>query len=107
MDGDQPVGFRVGEGLRINHLQFSDDTLLLCEKDANHLERLGGILEIFLAISGLKFNYSKSQLLGCNIEAEEMVQLANILDVESGPFLFNILGLPLGKTLEGRNFGWL
>lgn len=60
-------GVRMGPELRLNHLQFADDTLLFCENDFDQVDLLCNTLLAFLFASGLKINMSKSTLIGCNI----------------------------------------
>lgn len=63
-----PCRYHIGGSLFINHLQFVDDTLIFCQNDDEHIKNIGAIMEMFLAISGLKVNYSKSLLMGCNVD---------------------------------------
>lgn len=92
----QECGFKIGEGLLLNHLQFADDTLILCDANSYKLSHINDTLEIFLWASGLKVNYSKSQLIGCNVEEEKVRELAALVDVSVGTLPFNYLGVPLG-----------
>lgn len=66
---EDPVfsGVKMGEDLRLNHLQFADDTLLFCENNLEQLDNLCNALLAFLYASGLKINLGKSTIIGCNI----------------------------------------
>ena len=56
-------GFKVGEGeFQVSHLQFADDSLLLCEADVMEIRNVKKILRCFELISGLKINYHKSEI---------------------------------------------
>ena len=44
---------RVGEGLKVCHLLFTDDTLMFCEASNAHLTNLSWLLMWFEAISRL------------------------------------------------------
>ncbi|XP_057432408.1 uncharacterized protein LOC130725173 [Lotus japonicus] len=79
-----PCGFNLGNGLVINHIQFTDDTLIFCENDVAQLDRIYEVVEAFLWASGLKVNFDKSQLFGCNIPSERLVEKANSLEVCNG-----------------------
>lgn len=47
------VNGRVGEGLKVCHLLFTDDTLMFCEASNAHLTNLSWLLMWFEAISRL------------------------------------------------------
>lgn len=79
-----PCGFRLGDDLWINHLQFANNTLICCANDTYQMDNIVAVLESFLAISGLKQNYSKSHVFGCNISHEDIIRAASVLDVVVG-----------------------
>jgi hypothetical protein len=49
--------------LELFHLMFTDDTLIMCDADRDQICNLGHILLCFKAISGLKVNLRKSELV--------------------------------------------
>jgi hypothetical protein len=49
--------------LEISHLLFADDTLIMCDADVDQIHNLDHILLCFEAISGLKVNLQKSELV--------------------------------------------
>jgi len=55
-------GYRVGQvgDLRLTHLQFADDTLVIGEKSWQHVRTMRAVLLLFENISGLKVNFNKS-----------------------------------------------
>lgn len=53
-----------GEKVEKTHLFFVDDSLIFCESDAGMLLNLWCILLCFQAVSGLKINLRKSELVG-------------------------------------------
>ena len=57
------VGGRGGEGVKVSHLLFADDTLIFCEMSQDQLTYLCWLLMLFEACSGLKINLEKSKLI--------------------------------------------
>jgi hypothetical protein len=91
-----PITRHEGEDFPI--VQYADDTLLILQADENQLLSLKDLLSDFAISTGLKVNYSKSQILPINVSAEKMNTLANVLDCKVGSFPFTYLGLPMGTT---------
>ena len=60
-------GFSVGtlakNSLMISHLLFADDTLIFCGADSDHISNLRYVFSWFEAVSGLKINLSKSEIV--------------------------------------------
>lgn len=64
-------GYKLGESaLEISHLQYADDTLLVGETTWENIWAIKCILQLFEVTSGLKVNFSKSQVLGFNLEGD-------------------------------------
>ena len=61
------MGFQVrgtgGEGVKIFHFLFVDDTLVFHEGFKDHMTYLSWLLIWFEVISGLKINLDKSKLI--------------------------------------------
>ncbi|XP_057419024.1 uncharacterized protein LOC130713256 [Lotus japonicus] len=97
-------GIRVSENLAINHLQFADDTLLFCKNSELQLENICNMLISFLFASGLKVNYGKSMLIGCNIPELEVERLAALHGWSTGVLPIQYLGVPLGGNPRRVDF---
>jgi len=70
---------RIGEGnLEITHLQYADETRILCDAEEDQLRTLRVILVLFEGISGLHINWRKSFLYPIN-EVQNMEILNAIL----------------------------
>jgi hypothetical protein len=80
----------------LSHLQFADDTLLICVKSWANVRALRAVLVLFENMSGLKVNYHKSSLFGINIEDSWLREAASILSCKVGRIPFIYLGLPIG-----------
>ena len=57
------VGNLEGRSLMVSHLLFADDTLIFCEPNLDHILILRLILIWFEAVSGLKINFGKSEIV--------------------------------------------
>ncbi|RVW53935.1 hypothetical protein CK203_073000 [Vitis vinifera] len=57
------VNGRGGDGALVSHLLFADDTLVFCEASENQMVHLSWLLMWFEAISGLRINLDKSEIL--------------------------------------------
>ena len=54
---------RGGDGVQISHLMFTDDMLVVCEASQNQMTYLSWLLRWFEAISRLRINLDKSEIL--------------------------------------------
>ena len=65
MDGGFMSGCKVKseKGVQISHLLLADDTLVFCQASQNHLTYLNWLLMWFEALSGLRINLEKSELI--------------------------------------------
>ena len=54
---------RFGEGVQVSHLLFVDDTLVFCEASLDQITYLCWLLVWFEAISRLRINLEKSELI--------------------------------------------
>ncbi len=57
------VGNSEGMDVMVTHLLFADDTLMFCDAAPPQIEQLGCFLTWFEAISGLKVNLGKSEMV--------------------------------------------
>ena len=80
----------------LSHLQFADDTILLCEKSWANIRATRAILLLFEDLSSLKVNFSKSLLVGINISGSWLSEAATVLNCKVGTIPFMYLGLPIG-----------
>uniref|UniRef100_A0A2N9GE37 Reverse transcriptase domain-containing protein n=1 Tax=Fagus sylvatica TaxID=28930 RepID=A0A2N9GE37_FAGSY len=89
------MGSSVEREVMVSHLLFADDTLIFCDADPSKIEHLGCVLTWFEAISGLKINLGKS----------EMVPVGEVPNMED---LACILGSAVAYRLEKlqRHFLW-
>jgi hypothetical protein len=104
MEGGFLSSFRVdnlNNSLEISHLLFTDDTLIMCDADVDQIHNLDHILLCFEAISGLKVNLKKFELVAVG-EVPYIEGLANILGCNISSLLLRYLGLPLGAPFKSK-----
>ena len=93
------TGFKVngrdGEGLKLSHLLFPDDTLVFREASHVQMTHFSWLLMWFEAISGLKINLTKSKLIPID-RVENLEKLAFEVGLKVGVLPTTYLGLPLG-----------
>jgi hypothetical protein len=93
------VGIRDNEALVVNHLLFADDTLIFCGAQAEHVRNLRCTFLYFEAVSRLRINLRKSELVPIG-EVDDVESLAHILDCKIGSLSMTYLGLPLGESFK-------
>ena len=88
-----------GEGVKISHLLFANDTLIFCKANEDQIIFLSWLLMWFEAISGLKVNLDKSELFLVGI-VENVEELASELGCKVGRLPSTYLGMPLGAPFK-------
>ena len=94
--GFQAVGSR-GVGECVSHLLFADDTILFCDADVEQILHVRMLLLCFQAVTGLKVNVLKSELVPIG-EVNNVHALAEILGCRIGSLPMTYLGMPLGAS---------
>ena len=89
------VRSRGSEGVQVSHLLFADDTLVFYGASKDQLLYLSWILMWFEAMSGLRINLDKSELISMG-GVENTEALATNLGCKVGSLPSTYLGLPLG-----------
>jgi len=93
------VGFMGNETLVVNHLLFADDILIFCGAQAEHVRNLRCTFLCFEAMSGLRINLSKSELVPIG-KVEDVESLTHILGCRIGSLPMTYLGMPLGASFK-------
>ena len=95
------VGNSEGRSLAVSHLLYADDTLIFCDADLDQILILRMILIWFEAVSGLKINLGKSNLVPVGV-VHNIGLLLNVLGCKLGSLPMKYLGLPLGANFKDK-----
>ncbi|RVX10471.1 Transposon TX1 uncharacterized 149 kDa protein [Vitis vinifera] len=90
---------RSEKGVQISHLLFADDALVFCQASQDHLTYLSWLLMWFEAVSGLRINLEKSELISVG-RVENIDDLALDFGCRVGSLPSTYLGLPLGALFK-------
>ncbi|XP_071727074.1 uncharacterized mitochondrial protein AtMg01250-like [Rutidosis leptorrhynchoides] len=99
-------GVEIGTNkVHISHLQYADDTIFFGSWSLDNFQNLMKLLKCFELCSGLKVNYSKSNLFGVNVCASDVNEMACFFGCKVGTFPFIYLGLPIGSKMK-KSSSW-
>ena len=90
---------RRSERVQISNLLFADDTLIFCEAKEDQLTYLCWLLMWFEALSGLKANLEKSELIPVD-KVENVEDLVDEFRYNVGNLPSTYLGMPLGAPFK-------
>jgi exonuclease III len=96
------VGGRVFSDLVVSHSLFADDTLIFCEACPEQLHYVRLILLCFEAVSGLKVNLGKSEMVAVG-DVGNIGTLAAFLGCRVAGLPMKYLGLPLGAAYKAAS----
>ena len=96
------VGTLVENSLMVSHLLFTDETLIFCGANSEQIANLKYVFTWFEAISGLKINLSKSEIVSIG-DVPNIEDLMQILGCTHSVLLIKYLGLPLGAKFKETN----
>ncbi|RVW23454.1 putative ribonuclease H protein [Vitis vinifera] len=88
---------RRGDGALVCHLLFADDTLVFCDSFQDQMTYLSWLLMWFEALSGLRINLDKSEILPVG-RVENLELLALKVGCKVGRLPTSYLGIPLGAN---------
>jgi hypothetical protein len=97
------IGFLVGprdsDALIMNHLLFTNDTLIFCSAQEEQIQHLRCIFLYFEAASGLRINLGKSKIVPTG-EIEDVKGLAQLLGCQVASLPMTYLSLSLGASYK-------
>jgi hypothetical protein len=98
VEGNLFEGFCFGDNVVM--LQYADDTICIGKPSVQNLWTLKAVLRGFEMVSGLKINFSKSALIGVNVNEDFMEMACDFLNCSRGSLPFKYLGLPVGANMK-------
>ena len=99
---DFKVGSRDTHWVDMSHLLFTDDTLIFSDANPEHIFNLRLLFTWFEAISGLRINFNKSEMVPIG-NVVNMASLAAIMGCKTISLPMNYLGLPLGANFKSKS----
>ena len=84
-----------------------DDTIIMVELNDACLAHLKFILLCFEAMSGLKINFAKSEVIVTGVTEAEALRVSQLLNCSLGSFLSSISGFPPRVTYYWRRISHL
>ena len=95
---DVPIG---KDKIRLQHLQFADDTLIFVPKNSVCITNYFRILDVFAVMSGLQLNYSKSCFISWNFgDHDWATDVARSFGCLHSKCPAKYWGLPLGNSMN-------
>lgn len=92
-------GYKFGSSkqpsVEVSHIQFANDTLVVCKKDKASIWAIKASLQLFKVMFGLKVNFHKSQLMGVNVSRNWLEEGVMFLNCKVGDVPFFYLRLPI------------
>ena len=79
--------------VKVNMLQYVDDTLFFCKASVKSVFNIKVILNFFELAFGLKVNFLKSRISGVGVDQTFILRFAAILNCEVMKILFKYLGM--------------
>ena len=87
--------------VRLKHLQFAEDTLIFVPRRSDVVTNYCRIIDVFVVMSGLKLNYSKSSIITWNSDDHEWAcELARMSSFLHAKCLITYLGIPIGDNMK-------
>ena len=96
------MGSTDNQLVRVSHLLFADDTLIFSDTNPEHIFNMRLLFTWFEAISGLKINFNKSEMVPVG-NVHKLDSLATIMGCEIIQLPMAYMGLPLGANFKSKS----
>lgn len=88
----------------LSHLQYADDTIIIVENNDLCLANLKFLLLCFEALSGLKINFAKSELIATGFSQDAARRAADLMNCLLGSFPLKYLGISISPdTISSKH----
>lgn len=101
------IGPPCHNNLVVTNCHYADDTILFLSATLENIERTSWVMKSFEALSGIRINFSKTELFSLHTSAEFTQAAAQLFGCQIGKFPLKYLGLPLHNrklALKDWNF---
>lgn len=82
----------------LTYLQYADDTILFLQNSKEDIINLKFILFYYEEMSGMRINYSKSEVFTVGLSEEAGQEVADAFNFKLGRFPMKYLGLPISNS---------
>jgi hypothetical protein len=89
------LGPTLDNGIQCTHFLYGDDTIFFLKAYLNNIEGVMCTLLAFEALSGIKINYAKTELVPIHLADGEATQFANLPGCKVFSFPIKYLGVHL------------
>ena len=79
-------------------LQYVDDTIICLKDDLEMARNMKLLLYLYEVMSGLKINFSKSEIILINEDDDKHLLYADLFNCQTGLFPIKYLGVPVGPS---------
>jgi hypothetical protein len=79
-------------------LQYADDTIICLKENLDNARNMKLVLYLYELMSGLKINFSKSEVILINGDNDLCLQYAELFDCQVGDFPIKYLGVPVSPS---------
>jgi len=86
----------IDKGVAI--LQYADDTIVCLKDNMDNARNMKLLLYIYEMMSGLKINFTKSEVLLINGDDEKRLLYADLFNCQMGNFPIRYLGVPVSPS---------
>jgi hypothetical protein len=89
----------------LTHLQYADDTIMFVQNSEQNIINLKFLLFCYKKLSGMKINYSKSEIFTVGMTEADSQRVAQKFNCKLGCFPMKYLGLPIRRLSKAELSG--